>query len=425
MSDNNNRVCDLMTQLETGVREVFTSENYPQYLKTMSKFHNYSFHNTMLIARTNPHATMVAGCNKWKSLGRTIKKGEKGIPILVPVPRKSKTAGKVKIIPMFRVIDVFDVSQTEGRPIPRMAEDLLGDAERNEILIDAFAQAKPFPTMMEETQAESVEYAICAYYGFKTDADSLEHIVNWSADKSVSERIRMLAVIQQTVSEMVTKIDALYEQHVAEKYQVLQLVESDVVEVARIYQDVGYYKEKQADMVVQHAADLAQSVNDTLFDQQVKQKRRSMPVSAQTNLLEDALQDFTDNRIRALQARHAKWHTQPAEPIPFGRIEYVNPRGVILERCSFHNLMDFQYAAHDANRNDIAINVYYYPVPARQRINREYFEQMKNVKFVREERGILKKLPQESIRDRMQSIEQKMKQEQPKPTREKSKGRER
>ena len=131
----------IMQNLETGVAELFTSERYQEYLKTMSQFHNYSFNNTLLIAMQKPDATLVAGYQAWqKKFKRQVKKGEKGIQIIAPAPIREKeeiekfdpetnepilrpdgqpeTEEVVHIIPRFRIATVFDVSQTYGEPLP-------------------------------------------------------------------------------------------------------------------------------------------------------------------------------------------------------------------------------------------------------------------------------------------------------------------
>ena len=125
----------IMQNLETGVAELFTSERYQEYLKTMSKFHNYSFNNTLLIAMQRPDATLVTGYRNWQSMGRQVKKGEKGITIIAPAPIKRKKEqavldqdqkpvigpdGKPKTeevevtLPCFKAITVFDIEQTTG-----------------------------------------------------------------------------------------------------------------------------------------------------------------------------------------------------------------------------------------------------------------------------------------------------------------------
>ena len=142
----------IMQNLETGVAELFTSERYQEYLKTMSKFHNYSFNNTLLIAMQRPDATLVTGYRNWQSMGRQVKKGEKGITIIAPAPIKRKKEqavldhdqkpvigpdGKPKTeevevtLPCFKAITVFDIEQTTGEPIQTLAPEILLKGKRN------------------------------------------------------------------------------------------------------------------------------------------------------------------------------------------------------------------------------------------------------------------------------------------------------
>lgn len=149
----------IMKSLETGVENLFTSEKYADYLKTMAKFHRYSFNNTLLIAMQRPDATLVTGYNKWKSMGRQVKKGEKGITIIAPVPMKQKrerevldkdqmpvmdSDGKPMVeevevtLPRFKATTVFDINQTYGDPIPTLnPEELTSNVENSEIFMEA------------------------------------------------------------------------------------------------------------------------------------------------------------------------------------------------------------------------------------------------------------------------------------------------
>ena len=134
----------ILKSLETGVENIFTGDKYAQYLQTMSKFHRYSFNNTLLIAMQRPDATLVTGYRNWQTMGRQVKKGEKGITILAPAPIKRKKEqeildqnnkplldgnGKPKteevevVIPHFKPTTVFDISQTDGEPIETLAPE--------------------------------------------------------------------------------------------------------------------------------------------------------------------------------------------------------------------------------------------------------------------------------------------------------------
>ena len=157
----------IMQNLETGVSELFTSERYQEYLKTMSKFHNYSFNNTLLIAMQRPDATLVTGYRNWQSMGRQVKKGEKGITIIAPAPIKRKKEqavldqdqkpvigpdGKPKTeeveitLPCFKAITVFDIEQTTGEPIQTLAPEILTAAvEDYDLFLEAIREISPVP----------------------------------------------------------------------------------------------------------------------------------------------------------------------------------------------------------------------------------------------------------------------------------------
>lgn len=152
----------------TTKKPAFESDRYRNYLTTMSRFHRYSLNNVMLIHAQKPDATLVAGFNKWKnSFGRHVKKGEKGIQILAPTPYKIKqeeqkldpdtklplldengepvTEEKEVTIPMFKVVSVFDVSQTDGRPLPQISSTLTGDVAEYEVFLEALHRTSPVP----------------------------------------------------------------------------------------------------------------------------------------------------------------------------------------------------------------------------------------------------------------------------------------
>ena len=176
------KVQEITEKLEQGIKELFESEKYKTYLNTMSKFHNYSFNNTMLIAMQKPDATLVAGFKAWqKNFERHVNKGEKAIRILAPAPYKIKEERdkidpvtqeimldrdgnpqkeEVEItIPAFREMSVFDVSQTDGKPLPELeAKELLSDVEGYQDMIHAVEAVSPVPIEMEEIADESKGY---------------------------------------------------------------------------------------------------------------------------------------------------------------------------------------------------------------------------------------------------------------------------
>lgn len=162
------RLKEITDSIETGIKELFESDKYKSYLQTMSRFHKYSFNNTMLISMQKPDATLVAGFNKWRDgFSRFVKKGEKSIKIIAPTPYKIKEErekldpqtkapildanGKVQTeevevqIPMFRVVSVFDVSQTEGEPLPTLANNLTGNVEQFDVFMEAIKRTAPVP----------------------------------------------------------------------------------------------------------------------------------------------------------------------------------------------------------------------------------------------------------------------------------------
>ena len=296
---NKQRLKDITDSIENGIKELFESDKYQQYLQTMSRFHRYSVNNQMLIYMQNPNATLVAGFNKWHDqFGRNVKKGEKGIKIIAPTPYKKKieeikldpdtklpilddNGNEVKVekeiqIPMFRVVSVFDVSQTAGKPLPQLASDLSGNVQNYDAFVEAIKRSSSVPITFEtisnadgyfsldeqkivirdgmsevqtvsallhelahsklhnrtkddkvqtdeqdadkpkldrnteEVQAESVSFAVCAYYGIKTEENSFGYIASWSNGKELSELKASLEIINKTSSAMITDIDKHY-----------------------------------------------------------------------------------------------------------------------------------------------------------------------------------------------------------------------
>jgi len=169
---NRERLQEITAGIEQGIKELFESEKYMRYLSVMSKFHRYSVNNTMLIYMQRPDATLVAGFNKWKNqFERHVKKGEHGITIIAPTPYKKKIEemkrdpdthapildadGKAVMeekeieIPMFRPVKVFDVSQTDGKPLPELASSLSGTVPHYEAFMEALRRSAPVPIEFE------------------------------------------------------------------------------------------------------------------------------------------------------------------------------------------------------------------------------------------------------------------------------------
>ena len=165
---NKERLKDITDSIERGIQDLFQSDKYAEYLRTMSRFHKYSVNNTMLIYMQKPNATLVAGFNKWRDqFERNVLKGEKGIKIIAPTPFKKKieqekrdpdtnlpmldadgkviTEEKEIKIPMFKPVTVFDVSQTDGKPLPQLAADLSGNVQNYEVFMEALRRSAPIP----------------------------------------------------------------------------------------------------------------------------------------------------------------------------------------------------------------------------------------------------------------------------------------
>ena len=348
---NRDRLKEITDSIEKGIQELFQSEKYRQYLRTMSRFHKYSVNNTMLIYMQKPDATVVAGFNKWRDqFGRNVLKGEKGIKIIAPTPYKKKIEEakldpdtklpildangkaimeekKIKI-PMYKPVTVLDVSQTEGKPLPQLAADLTGNVQNYEVFMEAVKRSAPVPVFMEdltgmdgyyndenrriavrtgmsevqtvcaaiheiahsllhshsketnevtpswkvvmvseggtkhdfssgfkteaeanhfaeaenwryldenrfewrleveedlsavkaaalsrnteEVQAESISYAVCAYFGIETGENSFGYIATWSKGKELPELKASLETINRTASGLITDIDRNY-----------------------------------------------------------------------------------------------------------------------------------------------------------------------------------------------------------------------
>lgn len=294
MADNKTeqqRVKEITDKLEEGLKELFESEKYKSYLNTMSKFHNYSFNNTLLIAMQKPEATLVAGYKAWqKNFDRHVNKGEKAIRILAPAPYKIKeerdkldpVTGELLFdengmpqkenveitIPAFRPVSVFDVSQTDGKPIPELeTAELLQTVEGYEDFVKALMEVAPVPIGFEdipgeskgyfhteekriavqenmsesqtlktmvhevahsmlhnkelnkemdapvkdrntkEVEAESIAYTVCQHFGIDTSDYSFGYIAGWSSGKEMTELKASLDTIRRTASELITGIE--------------------------------------------------------------------------------------------------------------------------------------------------------------------------------------------------------------------------
>ena len=178
---NKERLKEITDSIEQGIQNLFQSDRYAQYLRTMSRFHRYSVNNTMLIYMQKPDATLVAGFNKWRDqFSRNVMRGEKGIKIIAPTPFKKKIEEekldpdtKIPVrdadgniimeekeikIPMYKVVSVFDVSQTEGKPLPTLANDLTGNVQQYAIFMEALRRSSPVPLAFEAMEPNTDGY---------------------------------------------------------------------------------------------------------------------------------------------------------------------------------------------------------------------------------------------------------------------------
>ena len=286
------KVKEITDKLEAGVAQMMNSDSFKNYLKVMARFHNYSLNNTILIALQDPKATLIAGYTAWqKNFGRQVMKGEKAIRILAPTPYKKKmevavidpstgqarmnpdgtkqTELKEVMVPAFKVVNVFDVRSTEGRPLPSIGvNELTGDVQQYEMFFEALKRSCPVPIAFEqidsgakgyyhtvdhrialqegmsqvqtiktlihemthqklhsmdpkemppeeprltrnakEVEAESVAYTVAQHFGIETSDYSFAYIAGWSAGKETPELKASLDRIRKAADEMITTID--------------------------------------------------------------------------------------------------------------------------------------------------------------------------------------------------------------------------
>lgn len=280
------RLKEITDRLEQGVTDLFESDRYKEYLRVMARFHRYSFNNTLLIAMQCPGATRLAGFQSWKKFGRHVKKGEKGIKVIAPAPYKTTiTVGKADphtmqpilgadgkpvkeekevVVPRYKVVSTYDVSQTEGKPLPEIASTLTGSVDSYDDFMAALAQVSPVPisfedisgsaygyyTTMEkriavregmsqqqtlktlvheishaklhdvglskpkderpqidrqimECQAEAVAFVCCEHFGLDSSDYSFGYIAGWSSGRELKELRASLEIIRDTAAEII------------------------------------------------------------------------------------------------------------------------------------------------------------------------------------------------------------------------------
>ena len=347
------RMKEITDRLETGIQELFESERYKAYLTTMSKFHSYSFNNTLLIAMQG--GQLVAGYNKWKDdFHRNVKKGEKAIKILAPAPFKAKkevqkldaqgrpvmgkdgkpvTEVQEIQVPAFKIVSVFDVSQTEGEPLPSIGvEELTGSVERYGEFFKALEQTSPVPIGFEdipggshgyyhltekriaiqegmselqtlktaiheiahsklhaidpeapaieqadrpdsrtrEVQAESVAYAVCQHYGLDTSDYSFGYVAGWSSGKDLKELKASLETIRATAHELITTIDGHLAQLQKERQTQQEQPQAAPLEQAAEQPDPDSVFSKLSPEQQQEMTDSVKAMLQTLIDADLK-----------------------------------------------------------------------------------------------------------------------------------------------------------
>ena len=321
------KVKEITDKLEAGIKELMDSDKFKEYLKCLSKFHNYSLGNTILIALQKPDATLVAGYTAWKNqFGRQVQKGEQGIRILAPTPYKRKmevdvidpstgqarmnpdgtkaTELKEIMVPAFKVVNVFDVSQTDGRPIPSIGvNELNGDVRQYEMFFEALKRSCPVPISFEqidsgakgyyhtvdhrialqegmsqvqtiktlihemthqhlhskdpkemspeeprltrnakEVEAESVAYTVAQHFGIETSDYSFAYIAGWSAGKDTPELKASLDRIRTAADELITGINMQLQILHKEKMAELETqAETLAVKLDELSYDFDYY----------------------------------------------------------------------------------------------------------------------------------------------------------------------------------------
>lgn len=263
---------ELSEKLENGIISIFESEDYKKYLDTFSKFHSYSLNNTILIALAKPDATLVAGYNTWKKLKRNVKVGEKSIKIIAPYVYKTEenesqnNSEQNYIVKGFKTANVFDISQTEGEPLPEISHKLKDTVENYNVFMEAIKQVSPVPIIFDsvkssangyyssnnkmividkdmsepmhcktaihelahatchdkdisqnndipeeksvrEVQAESIAYIVCQYFGIDTSDYSFGYVAGWSKDRDITELKGSMEIIKNSSKEIIDNLE--------------------------------------------------------------------------------------------------------------------------------------------------------------------------------------------------------------------------
>ena len=391
MAENNNaqQVREITDKLEQGIKELFESEKYKEYLRTMSKFYNYSFNNTLLIAMQKPDATLIAGYTSWqRNFDRHVLKGEKGIKILAPAPYKvmeerdrldpstqkpiSDQDGNalketVEVTrPAFKVVSVFDVSQTDGKEIPDISVDeLTGSVENYTAFFDALKQESPVPIAFEdilggakgyyhledrriaiqenmseiqtiktaihevahaklhaldpdgkrnpekmkdsrtrEVETESVAYTVCQHYGVETSDYSFGYVAGWSSGKETKELKGSLETIRSTAAEMIESLD--------EKLKVLlkdqEQTKSPLVSEVPVYKETAEHARNSGELEAYRASYKANVACKDAIEQAISNHYRDNRLSNEGT--KSVLAQFGAERVQYVLAntvQHKDW----------------------------------------------------------------------------------------------------------------------
>lgn len=277
------KIRELTDKLEAGIKEVFSSDKYREYLATMNRFHRYSYNNSLLIYLQKPDASYVAGYRTWESMERYVRKGEKGITILAPCPHKvekdvdviDSLTGQARrdaqgnpikerkeiTYASFRPVAIFDISQTEGKPLPALTEELQGEIPDYRVLMESIREVAPVPIRFDswqgskkghydlmdkeiviksgmselqtvktaihemthsilhrdqahtkdsatmEVEAESTAFIVCQHLGLDTSDYSFGYLAGWSSTKELPELKSSLAIIQKASHEAIENLD--------------------------------------------------------------------------------------------------------------------------------------------------------------------------------------------------------------------------
>lgn len=399
-SKQDKQLQEITKKLEEGVKDMLTSENYTEYLKIMSQFHDYSFNNTMLIAMQKPEATLVAGYQAWqKKFERHVKKGEKGIQIIAPAPiREKEEVEKIDpatnepilkengqpeteiithVIPRFRVATVFDVSQTDGKPLPEFGiENLSASVENYEAFMQVITNVSPVPIrydeiegeangyyhqtdkeiviqagmsesqtmktavhevshaklhdreileemgiqkdkLTREVEAESIAYCVCQYFGLDTSEYSFPYIGSWSSGKDMKELRASMDTIRKTAGEF---IDSMTEQ--------LQEILREDAEIEEIHMD---------DVVLRIAGSMGSEYEYCVVDNMTAEQLEMAVRDYARLVAEDAfiendvpLEEYLEERGAAVTTVYASNGLGEDYPVDFFDVEYDVDTGITV-----------------------------------------------------------------------------------------------